>query len=73
MKEREPTAITPKIYYTEEFSYIIIDEVPVELKAEFSKFMNGQTMPYIEGVNAVYSWDYINFLNKLLGRPSFFD
>jgi hypothetical protein len=65
--------ITPKIYATDEFCYIKLDEVPVELKDALIKFMYGQTMPYIEGVYAIYSWDYENFINKLLGRPHFFD
>ena len=68
---RKFTEITPTIHYTDEYPYILINEIPVELRKEFLKFMNGQTVPYIE--NAVFSWDYINFLNKLFGRPSFFD
>jgi hypothetical protein len=79
MKERKPTPITPTIYHAKDFSYIKISEVPVELREEFNKFMYGQTMPCIENekgefsTDAVYSWDYINFLNKLFGRPSFVD
>lgn len=66
--------ITPKIYYTDTFGYIKLNEVPVELYKPLLAFMYGQTMPYIDkDIYAIYVWDYENFINKLLGRPHFFD
>jgi hypothetical protein len=79
MKERKSTPITPVVYFTDEFSYVLIRDVPVELRDAFIKFMYGQTTPMVcdehegEFKDAVYSWDYVNFLNRLLGRPSFID
>lgn len=52
-------------------NYFRISEIPEEQRAEFSKWLEGQTRPLIEGLepqDAVWPWDYNRWkLLKLTG------
>jgi len=66
------------IYEGKDFKvvYIRISELPEEEREPFSKWMAGQTRPVIpelEPQDAVYPWDYENWLNYKSGKPWFFD
>jgi len=56
-------------------SYIDFEDVPEDMKEEFSDWLYGQTMPMIEGVKfAIYSWDWERYYNlKIKGIPTYFD
>jgi hypothetical protein len=62
------------VYETEEFTYILFNEVPVEHKAEFGDWMYGQTGAVINGDFVVYSWDWERWYEmKFKGTPTYFD
>jgi hypothetical protein len=67
------------VYTYHNFEYIRISDVKDDkTKQSLMEFMGGQTMPLIESgdtfiTDAVYLWDYENFLNKMKGKPHFFD
>lgn len=52
----------PKIYNTEDFSYIRISELPESERPVFQRWLSGQTQPLVHGLeppfDAAYSWDY---------------
>jgi hypothetical protein len=56
-------------------TYIDFEDVPNHMKAEFNKWMYGQTMPMIEGCKgAIYSWDWERWYElKTKGIPTYFD
>ena len=63
----------------ESFQYVRISDVKDEsIKSKFNDFMKGQTMPLIQLekeylTDAVFYWDYTNFLNHLDGKQVFID
>lgn len=56
-------------------TFIDYKEVPNEMKADFNKWMYGQTMPIIPDIkSALYSWDWERWFNlKTKGIPTYFD
>ncbi len=64
-------------YKTNEFCYIRTSEIPEPRRSALERFMYGQTRPYIEEIgndqDAVYLWDYDNFVNFEEGKPTFWD
>lgn len=62
------------IYETDEFTYILFQEVPVELKSEFGEWMYGQTGAVVNGDFVVYSWDWERWYEmKFQNIPTHFD
>jgi len=57
-------------------TFVDFNEVPENYKEDFSKWLYGQTMPMIPGLerNAVYSWDWERYYKmKTRGTPTYFD
>ncbi len=56
------------------FHVVYVDEIPEFIKDEFNEFFYGQTGLLTEDNKfCVYSHDWVNFKNYLLGLPTFFD
>ena len=62
------------VYETEEFTYILFNEVPKEYKKEFGDWMYGQTCSTVNGDPVVYSWDWARWYEmKVHDIPTYFD
>lgn len=62
------------VYETDEFTYILFQEVPIEFKSEFGEWMYGQTGAIVNGDFVVYSWDWERWYDlKFKNIPTYFD
>ena len=62
------------VYSTEEYDYILEKDIPEKYKEEFSNWMRGQTCGLVDGVLAIYVWDWDRWHNmKVHDIPTYFD
>ena len=74
MNKLEPTIIKRKYWDNELqrflFEYIYLEDIPVEYRNEFQKWLRGQTCPVAEDPDktAVYWYDWIRWYKFKTGR-----
>lgn len=51
----------------------VIEKIGKENWGKFCNFMNGQTVSFKNGETDYYECDVNNFINKLGGKPYYFD
>ena len=62
------------LYLSDEFTYILFDEIPEKHKEEFVKWMYGQTCSEVNNELVIYAWDWERWYDlKTKGIPTYFD
>ena len=55
-------------YLSNRKTYILLEELPNEIKKPFLEFMVGKTIPFIDGKDHFHFTDFMDFYNMLWRR-----